>query len=492
VATLFPVEARALALIAGAKLAFHLATASLYGLHRDEFYYLAAGRHPAAGYVDQPPLTPLAYRAWSAIFGSSQLSLHAMAAALSVPMVVLAALMARELGGGRWAQRVTMTVAAVGTIFTTTFHFASTATFDLEFWALATWLLLRLLRTGDGRLWAPIGAVAGVGFENKHTMVVWCAAVALGLLVCRRWRLLATGWLAVGAALFVVLATPNLVWQATHHWTSLTFYSALRHRTASQNLVLFWPMQLGLMTAAGTVLVVGGLRWLRRHADAEPFRPLWPAFAAVVVFYFVTAGKGYYPGSIYLPVVAAGAVAVERAWTAAGRRRLLAAVVATGLVAAPVFTPILPAGAATSLGLDKINSDLGAMLGWRDIVDQLAGVYRALPAAQQGSAVFLTRDYSEASALTYWRHEEKVPAAISGHNNVWLWGWAPAAHARTVIAVGIPPSTLDRYFATVTLAGKLHARHGAIDPIEDGVRVWVCTGRRAPWATMWPSLRFYA
>src|SRR3954466_5620741 len=75
--------------IAAAKLAFHLATAGMYGLHRDEFYFLAAGRHPAAGYVDQPPIVPLLYRLWSTLFGSSTFSLHSLAAILSVPMVVL-------------------------------------------------------------------------------------------------------------------------------------------------------------------------------------------------------------------------------------------------------------------------------------------------------------------------------------------------------------------------------------------------------------------
>ena len=186
------------AAVATVKLAFHLSTANLYGLHRDEFYYLAAGNHPAAGYVDQPPITPLLYRGWSSLFGTSQFSLHSLAAFLSIPMVFLAALVARELGGRRWAQRATMTVAAVGTVFTTTFHFVSTVTVDLLIWGLACWLVIRLLRTEDVRLWLPIGVVAGVGFENKHTIVFWGAAVTVGLLATPQRRLAATPWLAAG------------------------------------------------------------------------------------------------------------------------------------------------------------------------------------------------------------------------------------------------------------------------------------------------------
>lgn len=476
------------AAIAAVKAGFHLATATLYGFHRDEFYYLACGRHLAAGYVDHPPITPLMYRGWSAIFGASERSLHSFAAVLSIPMVILAALLARELGGGRWSQRTTMIVAAVGTVFTTTFHFVGTVTFDLLLWALATWLVIRLLRTEDVRLWLAVGAAAGIAFENKHSALVWCAAMAIGFLVTPQRKLLRTPWLLAGAAVFVTIAAPNIAWEATHDWASLAFYRTLRHDHAVENLVTFWPLQFGLMTIGAVAIVIAGLRWLRTSEDGRRYAPLAVAFVTVVVAFFLAAGKGYYTAGIFLPVVAAGAVAVERDADAARRRRLVAAVLVTGLLAAPVFTPVLPASAAVDLGLTKINSDLGAMQGWHDIVDQLATVYRGLPPGDRASAVFLTRDYSEAESLTYWARDEKLPPAISGHNNVWWWGFRPAEHATVVIGVGLPADYLQRFFTSVTPAGTLH---GQIDPTQDGLPISICRGPRQSWSQMWPDLRAY-
>jgi hypothetical protein len=57
---------------------------------------------------------------------------------------------------------------------------------------------------------------------------------------------------------------------------------------------------------------------------------------------FATGGKGYYTAGIYLPVVAAGAVAIESSRSATYRSRLLGAILVTGILLAPLTTPIVP------------------------------------------------------------------------------------------------------------------------------------------------------
>src|SRR5512132_867892 len=71
-----------LSLIALALLGLLLACLTRYGWFRDEFYYLACADRPAAGYVDQPPLSIWVLGAWRALFGESVAALRVLPALL--------------------------------------------------------------------------------------------------------------------------------------------------------------------------------------------------------------------------------------------------------------------------------------------------------------------------------------------------------------------------------------------------------------------------
>ncbi len=83
----------------------HILTASdTYGVFRDEFYYVANGRHLGFGYVEHPPLIGWLSRLTTSLFGESQLALRFFPAIAAGVTVFLVCRIAHNLGGGRWAQ----------------------------------------------------------------------------------------------------------------------------------------------------------------------------------------------------------------------------------------------------------------------------------------------------------------------------------------------------------------------------------------------------
>ena len=142
-----------LLLIAGALAAVLLAVSARYGYHRDELYFLAAGRHLAWGYPDQPPLTPALAALVDGIAPDSLVVLRVLPALTSAATVLLTGLLARELGGGRGAQLLAAGSWAVSAVVLITGHMFSTTAFDLLAWVATTWVAARLLRGGDPRWW---------------------------------------------------------------------------------------------------------------------------------------------------------------------------------------------------------------------------------------------------------------------------------------------------------------------------------------------------
>jgi 4-amino-4-deoxy-L-arabinose transferase-like glycosyltransferase len=476
--------------LAVTKVAFQLVTSALYGAHRDEFYYLESGYHLAWGYVDNPPMTPVLDRIGVALFGHSVTGLHVIPAVLGGTFVVLAAVLAREVGGGRFAQGLAGLVATIAPLFLTTSHFLGTVSLDLVFWGLASLLLMRLVRANDARWWLAIGLVVGVGLLNKDSMVLWALGATVGLALTPERRFLRS-WSAVGgAAIAAVIYAPNLVWEVQHHWPTLEFLRHLQADHAGTDRTQFLPTQLLATTPAGTVVWVVALIALVRDPRWRAQRWLAAGYAVLFVFLLASGGKGYYLGPWYVALVAVGAAEIERRWTHRARVMIVAAVALTGLLGAPAVTPILPRNVLVSTRIDRTNGDMGAMLGWPHVVDEVAEVYRRLPPDERPDAKILTSNYSQAGAIDFYGPARGLPAAISGHNNFWWWGFGRPT-VGTVIAVGVDRSFLERYWTDCHQDAVLGSGAVPVDPEERGQAILTCRGQKVPWSVIWPAARHY-
>jgi 4-amino-4-deoxy-L-arabinose transferase-like glycosyltransferase len=458
-----------------------MAVADRYGWHRDELYYLASSRHLALGYVDYPPITPLLARLDQAIFPGSLPALRLLTVLAGAAIIVVAALIARELGGDRLAQTLAALAVLISPMFVGANILFQTVSFDELVWPIVCLLFVRLLRGANPREWLLLGLVFGIGLETKYTVIGLGIAMLVGLLATRsRWHL-ASRWPWLGFGIALLLLVPNLVWQVGHHWDSVAY--TIEHRGSTDGPIFYWVQQLLLAGPQLLPLIVMGVVWLWR---AERLRAAAITIIAVELFFFLVGGKAYYPAPIYPLAYAAGAIwfveAVRHRWI---RRVAVSVAVAITLVLLPIGLPILPAKAMADSGIWKARKDFADMYGWPDLVEQVTTVYQRLPLSDRSSVVILASNYGEAGALDFYGHG--LPPVVSAHLTYYYW--APAHMSpSTVIVVGYERSYLATIFGDIQQAGTITNSYGLHNE-EYGKAIWICRSPLVPLDQAWPRLK---
>ncbi len=458
-----------------------MVAADRYGWHRDELYYLASSRHPALGYVDYPPITPLLARLDQAIFPGSLPGLRFLTVLAGAAIIVVAALIAAELGGNQLAQILTGLAVLISPMFVGTNILFQTVSFDELAWAVACLLFVRLLRGANPREWLLLGLVFGVGLETKYTVIGLGIAMLIGLLSTRaRWHL-ATPWPWLGFGIAILLFVPNLVWQVGHGWDSVAY--TIAHRGATDGPIAYVLQQLLLAGPQLLPVIVMGGWWLWHE---ERFRAAAATVLTVELFFFLVGGKAYYPANIYPLAYAAGSIwfvdAVHWRWV---RRLAVAGAVALTLVLLPLGLPVLPAKAMADSGIWKARNDFADMVGWPDLVEQVTTVYQRLPLSDRRSVMILASNYGEAGALDFYGRG--LPPVVSPHLTYYYW--APAQMSpTTVIVVGYQRGYLAKWFGDIQQAGTITNSLGLRND-EYGQPIWICRSPLVPLGKAWPQLK---
>ena len=497
---------------AAAKLLFHL-TVNLfagYEIFRDELYYLACADHLAWGYVDQPPLSIFLLAAVRAVLGESLFALRLVPALAGAGVVLLTGLLARELGGERLAVALSATGAMVSGANLAFSSIWSMNVFDLLLIALAAYLLTRLIKTGEPRLWIALGATLGLGLLNK-VGVLWVGlGVFAGLVATGERRWLNTPWPWAGGALAAVLFLPYVLWNAAHDWAHLEFIeNAVTGKYSGLSAWSFLSGQALIQNPTTLPLWLGGLIWLLFAPGGRRFRLLGIVWVTACLVLIANGhSKAEYLASTYAMLFAAGGVAWEgilprrRSIHGTSIRGVALVVVASGAALAPLVTPMLPVETYIrySRALDVAPSteeghELGElpqfyadMFGWRAKAAAVAEVYHALPAADRERAAIFGSNYGRAGAIDYFAGEYGLPGAVSNHNNYWLWG-PGEANGEVVIVLGGDLEDHQRRFESVEVAGAARCRYCI--PYEKDLPIYVCRGLRLPLAELWPVIGHY-
>jgi 4-amino-4-deoxy-L-arabinose transferase-like glycosyltransferase len=478
--------------LAIAKLAVHLATNGIYGFQRDEMYYIISGQHPALGYVDYPPLTPMLARINTSVFGISPWSLRLFPALVGALLVLLTGLCAREMGAGRGVATLAALLALLSPLLLGANWLFQTVTFDQLTWLIAIYLMLRILRTGDRRLYVLLGVDLCIGLETKLTILALCIGIAVAVVSSRELRpLLRTRFPWIGLGVALALAVPNLAWQIANNFPTLTYignHSADISRSGGiamfiENFVLYLgPLVLPLFVA--------GMVLLLRDRHLRPMGVLTVVAIALVL----PEGKAYYPAPTIPLGIAAGCVAVGRIASARRRQWVTAAVVAGGVtqiaVLVPFALPLIPQSALHSTRLDTLRTDFADTVGWPQLAAQVGAVYEALPAPQRAAAAILASNYGEAGAIDIYGGPSGLPQALSAH--LTFWYWKPShVHATTLVTVGFEPADLRFLCGDVTRAAAVTIPD-SVSNQEQGTPILVCSKLRESLDAAWLSLRAFS
>ncbi|MCX5064986.1 glycosyltransferase family 39 protein [Micromonospora lupini] len=461
-----------------------------YGYHRDELYFLLCGRHLAWGYVDQGPLVPALARLLDTIAPGNLVVLRTPSALLAGVAVLLVAAIARELGGGRSGQSFAAVLAALSGIVLAGGHLLSTTTVDLLVWLAVAWCAVRLLRTGDSRWALALGLVLGVGMLNKLLPALLAVGLLAGVLIAGPRRLLRDRGVLAAAGIAVLLAAPNLIWQAAHGFPQLGVAASIADGDGSYSgRIDAFTLQFLIISPYAVPIWIAGLVALLRRPAWRAYRAVGWAWVVVVGIVLVAGGKGYYDAPLLLVLAAAGAV-VTVAWASRGSVWLRRGVLAAGAVpfllpTVVLLLPVLPAERLPAFVVD-VNYDAGETIGWPAFADSVAAVHRGLPPQERARAVILTGNYGEAGALARYGPARGLPRAYSGHNSMIDFG-RPPAEADVVVAVGWErPDALNAWFDDCVLAGRVDQRV-EVDNDENGGPIFVCRGLRRPWAQIWDT-----
>ena len=468
----------------------HLLTNGRYGFHRDELQVLSDARHLEWGFVAYPPLTPFVERIGLSIFGLSLVGLRLFSVIAQAAAVVGTGLMARELGGGRWAQAGAALAVAVSPLPLfegTEFQYT---TFDYLWWVLIAYFVIRLLKTENPRWCLAIGAVIGVGLMTKYAIMFFVAGIVGGLVLTRARRFLGSRWFWAGAGLALLICLPNLIWQLRHDFISLHFLRHIHARDVGEGRAEgYWFYQfVGCANRFAAPLWILGLFGFLR---SPRYRMLAWMYLIPLAIFWLAKGRGYYTAAAYPMLMAMGAAVIEgwlaalpRLWRGIVESVYLTALTGWGIYVCMAILPLASSGPLMDYAL-KNNGDLREEIGWNELVKAVADIRDSLPAEQRESVGVLVGNYGEQGAIEIFGPAYHLPAPISGTNSAWLRGY-PAQPPSTMIVLGQSRQYVEKTLTSCRVAGHITNSYGVRnEESEDHPDIFVCGAPRMPWPEFW-------
>ena len=482
-----------------------------YGYHRDEMYYVAIADGFSFSNLDMPPVSPLYLKLFLVAFGHSLKVLHLAASVCGSLVIIFSCLIARELGGRRYAMALTGTFL----IFSGMVIFGSLYTYDdvsFVLWAAVLYLIARMLKGADQRWWLLAGLLLGLGMLTKLTILFLGLAIFLTLWMIPERTWFRQPWIWLGACIALLCAIPYVLWQWSHGWYFLSYASSYAGRTthASPVLDFLWSQLLPNNLASAPIWLTGLVMLLFRKEWAA-YRFFGLCYLVLCAAVFFLGGQFYFMIPIYGVLIAAGAVRIEQwldAGTETGRRRVALRVAIPEVyllfsaATLPYFVPVLPpdlliayvgplgvtAGIKTEDSqLRELPQHMADRFGWEEMARYVARVYHEARETTAGTIGIGAGNWGEASALHVYAKEFDLPEPISTDGWYYFNTLQRNDFRNSYVVIGGSPGQLRSVFEQVEQKAVFSNRY--CRPNENNIPICLCSEPKMSLRSYW--LLFY-
>jgi hypothetical protein len=479
----------------------HYLTYNTLGFHRDEYLYLALGKHLAAGYWSNPPLIGL-ISYLSQLFPSNSLfSTRLFPALAGAAVVFLTGLTARELGGKTYAQVLACIALVVSILFLRAFSMLQPVPFDILIWTLILYLALRFVNTEKPVFLILMGVCFGFGVLNKYMVVFLAAGLGVAILPTPYRKLWISKYSGYAILITIVLILPNFWWQCAHGFPVIHHMRELAQNQLVNVKRLNILTDQILMFTISSFVWISGLLWLLRSRNAYKFRLFGYTYLVVLLMFLYLRGKNYYMAGLYPFLFAAGGVFWEKAIHSLKWRIAMAtAIVLLSIPILPGAVPVMPAKNLAGF-FSKIPPRLGgeALVRWEDGKmhplpqdyadmqgwDELGGiVVKACDTiSDKGRIMIYCENYGQAGAVGHCCGCHGLPEPVSFSDSYLMWAPDSIDNKVEVFVYvnGELGRDLDSLFSHIEKAGSITNQYSR----EYNTSVFVCRMPRADFRRFW-------
>ena len=484
-----------------AKLIFHLIFNDSLGFHRDEFLYMDLGQHLDFGYWSNPPMIGLIAWLGENIFGDSLIGMRMLSTLAGCILIYLVGWMAQLMGGGRWAQVLACGAFLFSPTYLRSGMFLMPVIFDVLWWTLCLFFVLRFLITDDKKQIIWFGLTCGILMLNKYSLPFLLIPLLVATLFSTHRKIFTFKETYIGLGLGLLVWMPNLIWQVVNDFPVIIHMSLLAEEQLVNMSATDFLLDQLMMNLSVALIAFPGLYFLLKK-ETKHLRILVLGYFGMLIMFLVFQGKSYYTLGYYPLLYAAGGVFWEKATQSVWIKSVVGGIViCLSSVFLPVAVPVMNAEKlvvyfekiTTQIPLLKntlrwedgnyypLPQDFADMIDWEDMADATNEFYKTVEDKER--ILIYGEDYCHAGATNFFGKKYNFPP-VQSFTDSYLF-WIPDTIS----------SKVDHFiYINDEMGNDVRNLFGTIDSLpamknplarEYGTMVYFCTDPKKPFKNLW-------